>query len=458
MDTISIRSAGSRRRSAIRRTLTAVLAVMSGVTLAACTGLLDVTDPTLVQDSDLANASGANARRLSVVSAFNESVAVPFASEAMFTDERMFDVELVQNGGIYLILDSRDTAKYQASYGASEDPLLAPLTNVLTYASIALPGIRAYAADSVRNEYIAQMYAFRGFAILQMAEEMCSGFPIDEVQNGLSVYSQPYTTERALRYAISTLDTALDVGRDSVRFLNFARVLKARALVDLGEYDSAKAVVASVPTSFAYRTDNGAGGSFGGLYTAQSFLFSAPQAVGNREGGVGLPFASARDPRVPSVYVQMRYRRTADTVSDSLRDQLTYASSDAPVLVASGIEARLIEAEAALNANDPATWLATLNTLRDVAITPAMPHLADPGPATRVDTMFKERAFWLYLTGHRLGDMRRLVHRYGRAVNAVYPTGTHPLGAPYVPATSIPFIFANAAQFNPHITSGCAPE
>ena len=43
--------------------------------------------------------------------------------------------------------------------------------------------------------------------------------------------------------------------------------------------------------------------------------------------------------------------------------------------------------------------------------------------------MFRERAFWLYLTGHRLADLRRLVRQYNRSVDEVFPGGG---GAPYV--------------------------
>src|SRR5207237_9537292 len=140
---------------------------------------------------------------------------------------------------------------------------------------------------------------------------------------------------------------------------------------------------------------------------------------------------------------------TTDTVSDSLRDQRLYTDYDAPVTVASGIEARLIEAEAALQTNDPTTWLSKLNDLRATAITPAIPALADPGAATRVDTLFKERAFWMHLTGHRLGDMRRLIHQYARPDSTVFPWGTTAYGAPFGKATSFPFIQRVAMAYNP---------
>ena len=49
---------------------------------------------------------------------------------------------------------------------------------------------------------------------------------------------------------------------------------------------------------------------------------------------------------------------------------------------------------------------------------------------SRVNLTFRERAFWLYATGHRLGDLRRLSRSlarggYGRDPESVFPTGTY---------------------------------
>ena len=132
-----------------------------------------------------------------------------------------------------------------------------------------------------------------------------------------------------------------------------------------------------------------------------------------------------------------------------------YPDLSAPITLASGIEARLIEAEAALHAGD-AQWLTTLNTLRQTAISPALPDLTDPGTAdARLDLLYHERAYWLYLTGRRLGDLRRLIKVYGRGAETVFPTGPYPLGGTYGTATSIPFIFAANSTGNPYLTSGC---
>jgi len=53
--------------------------------------------------------------------------------------------------------------------------------------------------------------------------------------------------------------------------------------------------------------------------------------------------------------------------------------------------------------------------------------LTDPGAANNAEVLLtmRERAFWLFATAHRLGDLRRLVRDYGLPANSVYPTGTY---------------------------------
>jgi hypothetical protein len=104
-------------------------------------------------------------------------------------------------------------------------------------------------------------------------------------------------------------------------------------------------------------------------------------------------------------------------------------------------------------------WLDTLNFLRANAGAiqtgvAAMPALADPGTTVgREDLMFRERAFWLYATGHRLGDLRRLMRQYGRAEDAVFPTGRHFKNTTdYGNDVNVPVPFVE--QNNPNFT-GC---
>jgi hypothetical protein len=152
---------------------------------------------------------------------------------------------------------------------------------------------------------------------------------------------------------------------------------------------------------------------------------------------MGLPYGTVaqNDPRV-SIGAQPVQSNSGD-VDTWL--QLKYASLSASVVLASGIEADLIEAEVALNMGASSAYLTILNTLRSGI---GLGGLADPGnAAARVDQFFAERAYWLWLTGHRLSDMRRLIRQYGRQQEAVFPTGTTEYGLPFGTDLTLPIPF-----------------
>jgi len=242
---------------------------------------------------------------------------------------------------------------------------------------------------------------------------------------------------------------------DSARVTNLALVGKGRALVGLGKFADAAAAVAAVPTNFVYNLDINAAvaGNQNTLYTFGTLNKRTGVSPG-ANGINGINWVGAADPRV-------RVQANGKAL-DGIQDVFTYLPFNglgAPVPIATGIAARLIQAEAALQANnnDAATtgtgWLGILNTLRTTGITPAMTPLADPGSfAARVDLLFRERAFWLYLTANRMPDMRRLVRQYGRAENTVFPTGTYKDNLPY--GTEVNFVAPTLEGPNPAYT-GC---
>jgi len=196
-----------------------------------------------------------------------------------------------------------------------------------------------------------------------------------------------------------------------------------------------------VPTSFRYNTvhtaTNGREQNGVFVFNNQAPLGTQRFSVSDLEGGVGLNFRSAGDPRV----VAPQNGKGFDNLSP-LYVLTKYTANTSPVQVASGVEARLIQAEAqgfAINA-----IITSLNTLRADNVNNggfALGALVDPGTAAgRQALLFRERAFWLFATGHRLGDLRRLVRQYGNAVNAVYPNGAYFKGAPptYGNSTELP--------------------
>ena len=140
----------------------------------------------------------------------------------------------------------------------------------------------------------------------------------------------------------------------------------------------------------------------------------------DREGVNGLPYRTDADPRVPIARGTGSLATTDQGIDIYLQRKYTSRSSNTPL--AQGIEARLIQAEAALRANDVPGFLTNLNLAR----ASGQPALTDPGTAQgRENLLFRERAYALWLTAHRLGDLRRLVRQYNRNPETVFPTGTY---------------------------------
>jgi len=316
--------------------------------------------------------------------------------------------------------------------------------------------LRAYGGDSVRA-LVGHLYAIEGYSELFLADLFCSGIPLSTVDYGGDyTYQRGSTTTEVYQHAATFFDSATALATDSARIMNLARVGKARALLALGRYAEAAQAVAAVPDGFQYMAAYAASGvAFG----AGNFGLVTPvgqgegpwiASVANREGGQGLDYRSSGDPRTRATAIG------PNVFGTTLYHPDKYASDgSSPIVLADWVEARLIEAEAALQAGDVPTWLAKLNRLRQTAITPALPNATDPGtPGARVDLLFRERAFWLFLTGHRQGDMRRLIRQYGRDQSQVYPTGLYPGGSSAYGSDVNAPIPAAERQYNPQFT-GC---
>jgi hypothetical protein len=166
-------------------------------------------------------------------------------------------------------------------------------------------------------------------------------------------------------------------------------------------------------------------------------------------------FVSARDPRV-TVLRDAAGAPTLRNGQDGLPHfvQAVYTKGDAPIALATGVEARLIEAEAALKAGNAATYLTKVNDARAGGTVTGLTPLADPGSETaRVNQLFRERALWFWGTAHRVGDLRRLVRQYGRNPETVWPTGNYFKGGTF--GTEQNLVPSQAERNNPDF-EGCA--
>jgi hypothetical protein len=282
-----------------------------------------------------------------------------------------------------------------------------------------------------------------GFTYVALAEGFCSAIPIAGEEGGAPNDAPPQTVAEVFTASLSLFDEALAAGDQKL-----AAVGKARALLDLGHFSEAAAAVSGIPTPWNYFIEHSETGAdeWNPLYTLQS---NGRYSVSQREGSNGMPFRGAgdglsnteQDPRLP----WWKDPQGGFDAAYPLYVARKYPSRGSDVVLASGVEARLMEAEAALNTGG--AWLAILNELRSqvgplmaaqidgyatLVPNPYLAPLTDPGSeSARVDLLFQERAFWLWGTGHRLGDLRRLVNQYGRTQDQVYPTGAYHKGGSY---------------------------
>lgn len=343
----------------------------------------------------------------------------------------------------------------------------------------AVDAYREFAKTTSDSTGFPEVLSLSGLTYILFAENYCGAVPVSKQEaDGSFTFGAPEDTPILLDSAISKFNQALAVQGAplSATFRNLASVGKGRALLDKGDYANAATAVANVPTTFQY---NYAHSETSGRQN--NGTWSLTQSVGrfgeaDAEAGIGLPFASdgnlkatggAKDPRVADSLAR-RGANASPKGFDGATDQMVqakYPARASSITIADGVEARLIEAEAALSTGDAAGALTILNALRSngallaqrgYGATSLPPLVLQATTAGQVDQLFKERAYWMYLTSHRLGDLRRLIRQYNRAVNTVFPNGLYFKGGTYGNNVNAPV--PQQEQNNPNYVAGSCKQ
>jgi hypothetical protein len=427
--------------------------------------LLETTDPDLILPGNVNSRPGALAVASGTLGRFRTMTAGAEGTwlyGGLLTDEWTTSSTFIQN-------DETDQRKVQL-HNTQVTNWYRNINRVRTAANQAIPLLREWADDEVA--LIAEMYFARGFAELQLALDFCNGIPLSDGSGEEILFGTPLTVTEVLNIAAASFDSAITTasGSDDEEVLvnQAARVGKARALMALDQYAAAAQAVAGIATDFAYQhtfslttTTN--------IIWAQGFSakrYSVGDSIegNNRDILVrnAIPFYSAQDPRLPVVDTKFTPPPVPGQDGNTVVRLTTIYDRLTSIDVVNGIDARLIEAEAALDAGDVTTWLSILNGLRNGAdrptqlgtvTVPSMPDLADPGNGdARVSLTFREKAFWTFSRGQRLGDLRRLVRQYGRAATDVFPEGVHFKAGDYGADVNLPVV--TDEENNPNF-AGC---
>ncbi|HEY0970939.1 MAG TPA: RagB/SusD family nutrient uptake outer membrane protein [Gemmatimonadales bacterium] len=448
--------------SRLRRSI-GIAAALAAMPIAACTttdDILDVTDPDIIAPGDIPqNATGAEALRVGALARFIAATSGyngGSAGETLWLYTGLLADEY-RSGDTFNQRDQTDerTITYENS-NIENGYLYANRARVS--ASQAAGFLEQYSPDAPAW-HRAEMYLVQAYIENMLGEAFCSGVPFSSIKDGELVYGEQTTTaetfERALAHADSGLALLTGATAEELRVRHALAVTRGRILLNQGRFAEAADAVRDVPTSYAYVHQHSQT-SFDNTVWSMN-VSGRRYIVADGEGTNGIDFARANDPRLPicqggdaaCTAIGVTNPRPFDTqLAVTMYAQMKWPSRETPATVVGGIEARLIEAEARLAAGAPGEALAILNTLR--ATQAGLAPLADAGsPEAQVDQLFRERAFWLFGTGHRLGDLRRLVRQYGRAPETVFPVGEYFKGGEYGTQTSIPI--PQSEENNPNI-------
>ncbi len=406
-------------------------ALLLGIALTAGCGLLDTQQPNVIDPNKLDTPDAAESLRLGALADFT---FVKDGDGTQSQDGLILVAGLLADEFVHSTtppseqeIDQRTTALVNPSLS----DVYFNLHKARAGAERAADALQRLLVFPDSTTEIAEMQSIAGFSYIFFGEDFCSGVPFSRVSGDSLIFGAPQTTQAIFETAVAKFDSALaqpGLALDDGTITDLAAIGRARALVDLGRFTEAAAAVADVPTDFQFVTEH-AESPLSLQNAIWSYTDQGLWSVADQEGENGLAYISAEDPRVPVDSLDDDGDGFADTGLDNQTPQyflLKYPDASASVVLADGIEARLIEAEAQLQANNRSGMAATLNDLRDAA---SLPHVATPGNATdAADLLFSERAFWLYATGHRLGDMRRLIRQYQRPADTVFPIGDYHKG------------------------------
>ena len=432
---------------------TAVAVLLLPATGCSTSSLLDAPIPTVIDPSATNSPTGADALRIGALSRLRGMTAgssagdSPWMFSGLLTDEWKSSDTFSQR-------NETDQRSVQES-NANLTPIFRDLYRARTSAREAINALTTYGPAALPTPLpvadIGQMYLVMGLAESYLGEWFCNGTPLGDASTGIPISGPPLLNSDLFTLAVAHYDSALatTITADAftVAVKNAVSVAKGRALIDLGKFPEAALAVAGVPTNFQLLA------TFS-LTSGDNQIWSlGPSAkrwtVGDSFDVTGiiknaLPFASAGDPRVPVTGTTLGTSpagRGFDGATNLVFTTLWGRTDPTPILT--GVDARLIEAEVKLQAGDIPGMTAILNTLRaspqnlgsngGVAVnSPVMAPLTPPAtqPAA-IDLYFREKAFWTFSRGQRLGDLRRLIRQYGRTQDVVFPTGAFFKGGVY---------------------------
>ncbi len=418
MVNIKYRAAGSSAgvmsiRPRARRYLSAAMSILF-LGLAACDGLLDVTNPGRVAESDLDNPALVPTLVNSALGQFECAYTQYVATSGIMSNEYVNSSSWLDiNGWGWRGIELKTiTGSCSGNRNATGLGAYTPLQQARYQAEDAARRIEEFPEEDVpdKTENLAYLSAYAGFSYVLLGEGYCEMAidqgPIMTPPEVLAIAETKFTD--AIGYASSA-------GLEDLRLLAVAG--RARTRLDLGNLEGAATDADEIPEGFLwnaeYSTTDGRRENRVYNLNRRNFFLSVETTK-----NTGLMAGGAPDPRI--TYTDANAKGNDGVTEQMLQNK--YLTADAPIPMASWEEAQLIIAEAR-----PAETIDAINRLR---ASQGIPDVTVEEAADLEALVIEERRRQLFSEGHRLGDMLRL--------GIPFPTGVNHKGQAWGTMTCMP--------------------
>ncbi|MBX6330602.1 MAG: RagB/SusD family nutrient uptake outer membrane protein [Gemmatimonadaceae bacterium] len=375
--------------------------------LAACDHLLDVTSESRIPAAPLETPANTVLLANGAIGDFDCALGAFIVVGGELTDE----LEDATQTAARWVYDKRNVPTDQQLYAAADcdaEGTYIPINRarqsadrVLRIVSGATPDQMPVGVD--RDSVIAIMSAYAGYARVLLGEMFCSAVISTLNPDGSIVYGTELTPQQMFQSADSMFTQAIAAAQSSGKnpdALQMAYIGRARARLDMGQYDAAKAdaeqvtdpnyVHVSTASATTVRREN--------RVWAESNSASVASSVGPRYQN--MQYGGVADPRVKAV-------NTGHPSGTNVIEwyQNKYPEAGSPIPIARWAEAQLIIAEADARDNDVDGAIGIINAFHSAAGIPAYSGPTDQ--ASVLAAVIEERSRELWLEGQRLYDVIR---------------------------------------------------
>ena len=404
----------SGRKTSGRGALKSIL-ILGLAAATACTSLLDVTNPGVVKSSDLSDPALAPTLDAAALGTFNCAFAQYVATAGVLSGEYVVSNSFVDANqwGWRGVETKTQPGTCPGSRATTSLGFYTPMQSARFQAEDAARRITAFTVADVptRANMLAELTTYAAYSYVLLGEGMCQM----TVDNGPLI-----TRDSTFKIAVAKFTEALSLAQAAnyAAMTNMALVGRARASLDLGNLDAAKADAQAVPAGFVRNADYSETtvtreNRIYNLTIRNDYLSVGPDYRSLTVGGVA-------DPRVP---VLNTGRFGNDAVTPQWQQRKYTTSGAVPMPIASWAEAQLIYAEAA-GGQDAKDAINRVRASRGVAP-------LDGTEGSDIEAIvLEERRRELFSEGQRLGDMLRK--------NIPFPSGVNHKGQTYGPTTCAP--------------------